>query len=142
MASMIVRFQAEETNIEKAIKQLELYLETLDVLPEHQFQIQTCCREALNNIVEHGIQGRHESPLMFSLSLRLEKHSNGHRARIQITDNGDAYEPPTTSPKPEELSLSGRGWSILQQWSDELSLTRQQGLNYLTITKRLDEQAT
>ena len=141
MASMIVRFQAEEANIEKAIEQLELYLETQDVLPEHQFQIQTCCREALNNIVEHGTQGQQESPLMFSLALWLEKHPNERRARVQITDNGDAYEPPTASPEPEKLSLSGRGWSILQQWSDELSLTRQQGLNYLTITKRLDELA-
>ncbi|MEA1079581.1 ATP-binding protein [Marinobacter qingdaonensis] len=138
MASVIVRFQAKEANIEKAIEQLELYLETLDVSPEHQFQIQTCCREALNNIVEHGTQGQQESPLMFSLSLWLEKHPNRRRARVQITDNGAAYEPPTASPKPDELSLSGRGWSILQQWSDELSLTRKQGLNYLTITKRLD----
>lgn len=139
MAAMTVRFEAEAPNIEKAVLQLELYLEKLDVSPKQQFQIQTCCREALNNIVEHGTRRQQESPLMFSLSLWLEKYPNGRRARVQITDNGAAYEPPAASPGPEELSLSGRGWLILQQWSDELSLIRKRGVNYLTMTKRLDE---
>lgn len=141
MVAMTVKFKAEAPNIEKAVVQLELYLETLNVLPEHRFQIQTCCREALNNIVEHGTQRQQEAPLMFSLSLSLENHPNGRSAQVQITDNGAAYEPPTALPGPEELSLSGRGWSILQQWSDELSLTRKRGLNYLTMTKRLNEPA-
>ncbi len=142
MLSMTVCFAAEEPNIEEAIAELDLYLQSLNVLPEHLFQIHTCCREALNNIVEHGDCRQSRSPLMFSLSIEICKRRDERIATIQITDNGEAFEPPESAiGGPQNLALSGRGWTILRQWSDTLTFGRTDGLNRLTFTKQLTWRA-
>lgn len=99
-------------------------------------ELQLIAEEVLTNIVRHGFGGSLRSPIEVELS-------DGPGALVlEFRDGAPAFNPleladPELERSSEQAAGGGVGVFLVKRLSDEIAYRRQDGLNILTITKRL-----
>ncbi|WP_417536700.1 ATP-binding protein [Methylophaga sp.] len=101
--------------IEEAFASIQSLLVDLIASEETTFKVMTCCREALNNVVQHSGQ------LEFSLKVRLFTRSQGTLMVIAFEHLPTVQQVSAASDMPFD-SLSGRGLPIMKAWMDRFRL--------------------
>ncbi|MBZ0333437.1 ATP-binding protein [Marinobacter sp. AL4B] len=101
--------------IEEALSAIQSLLQELSSSEETTFKVVTCCREALNNIVQHS--GQFE----FTSKVRLFTRSQGTLMVIAFEHLPTVHQTPADSSMPYD-SLSGRGLPIMDAWMDRFRL--------------------
>lgn len=94
------------------------------------YKVQVCIAEALNNIVQHS--GRQQGSRHIFLGLYQQRES----IRIEIRDSGNPYSPPRNAIQ-KSVDENGRGWMILQQWTDRIRYRRHGRINRLCLVFKL-----
>ncbi|MBU2955896.1 ATP-binding protein [Marinobacter sp. F3R08] len=117
-------------SIEQILSIIENTLTTWLASPHELFEISTCCREALNNIVEHSGQRS------FSTKLRFARVSGRKVLFVTFSHPGFVPRPDTADTMPLD-SLSGRGWPIMEAWMDRVRHRSVNGATRLTLIRAL-----
>ncbi len=109
--------------------------EQADWTPDLTFQIELILEELCINVINHGeVDG--------SQPIRVEIESGSDLIKIEISDNGKAFDPTkdVNSPAPitsiEDSSIGGWGVHLAQVFSDEMHYERIGDTNCLTLVKR------
>jgi serine/threonine-protein kinase RsbW len=76
--------------------------------------------EAASNSVRHAYAGE-EQPGVVQISYELQPH----RLVIEVTDEGEGFDPEETEGPPEELSEGGLGIAIIRAIADEVEIGTQ-----------------
>ena len=97
------------------------------------FQLTCAVVEAVNNCIEHAYQGEPGHPI----ALGWLRGAEG--VEVEIRDRGRpmADPPAASAPVPETDADSGRGWPIIQAWTDRVRYRREGEENVLTLTRHL-----
>ena len=103
------------------------------------YSVELVLQEVASNIVRHGYgEG---SVAQIHLSLSVEEVSSGRNALIiSIKDDAPAFDPTLAQiepPDPHDPRESGYGLYLIHKLTDQLEYTRQDGWNYLRMTKYL-----
>jgi len=123
--------QATADTVETAINQISHYCISIGFNNDECFRIQVVLAEALNNIIEHALLGRHNE--------FIEIHYQSHKSMfiINIIDRGTPLLSPPNSELPTWEAESGRGWPIIYSWMDEVSHQHSNNKNQLILKKYL-----
>ncbi len=93
------------------------------------FQMETCVVEAVNNAIIHAYENKAGN------NVHIEWLMQDKQLTITISDTGKTM----IQPIPEKLvaaeSESGRGWFIMQQWTDSVRYTSIDGVNTTLLEK-------
>ena len=130
-----VIISARLLSVANDVEELMLYVhtvfESLDMSKQKSFQMEVCIAEALNNIIEHA----------YSLNpchkIRIIIKITDSQLRVVLFDTGSGYILPDTEISNIEEE-NGRGWFILQNWTDSIYYQRYGRINRLTLVYTLD----
>ncbi len=106
-------------------------------LPEEQrFPFELALEEVFMNVAMHG--GQEGRPA----SATIELQRDGEELRLVVSDDGPAFDPlslatPDTSLSIEEREVGGLGVFLVREMMDDVSYVRREGLNVLSMRKRL-----
>ena len=108
---------------------------------QDRFQVQLCIEEILVYIVEHGYDdaGTHR------IEIRLDMNDKNRNLAIRTVDDGRELEPGSFMFQPgpdtiqEESVVDGLGLHLVRTYVDELKYRHEDGRNYLSLTKRIDD---
>lgn len=132
--------QAISFDIESLLERVSLVGITISALcQEHGmddtacFQMETCVVEAVNNAIIHAYKNEAGN------TVHIEWLIQNKQLTIIVSDTGKAM----TQPIPNKLvatdSESGRGWFIMQQWTDSVCYTSTNGVNSTILEKLIAE---
>jgi len=95
------------------------------------YQVQTAVTEAINNAIIHAYANQPDQPVTIDWILQ------DHEICIEVTDQGKPMEqmPPYVQPAPD--AESGRGWWIIRQWMDSAEYTSSDGVNRVTLRRKI-----
>ena len=103
--------------------------------PEIAFDINLAVDELLTNTISYGYNDdrKHRIELMF--------HFNGDEAMVQITDDGEPFDPlqvpdPDRAAPLESRAKGGLGVFLVRNVMDRVEYRRGDGCNIVTLTKR------
>jgi anti-sigma regulatory factor (Ser/Thr protein kinase) len=106
-------------------------------LPEEQrFPFELALEEVFMNVAMHG--GHEGRPA----SAAIDFQRDGEELLLVVSDDGPAFDPlalatPDTSLSLEERQVGGLGVFLVREMMDEVSYARREGLNVLSMRKRL-----
>lgn len=100
------------------------------------FQVRLVVEELLMNIISHGSDGQHRP------RIRLQLAQDDNLLRLEIADDGIAFDPLQALPPDLEADLDDRpigglGVHLVRQLSDNVAYRRVDGWNRLEVTKTL-----
>lgn len=111
--------------------------EQSDWPPELTFQIELILEELCINVINYGeVDG--------TRPIKVEIESRSDLIKIEISDNGKAFDPTKDATTPNQLtsiedsSVGGWGVHLAQTFSDEMRYERIDDTNCLTLVKRRD----
>lgn len=92
--------------------------------------------EVITNIIKYGYDDRAEH------RIEIAVHSSGSELRIEITDDGHAFDPlahpaPNIKKSAEQREPGGLGIEFLRKLFDQLNYQREGDRNKLTLRKQL-----
>ena len=105
-----------------------------------QFALTLSVDEALTNIVSYAFADAPSRPA--APYIRMCHRTDGQRVRIEIRDNGMAFDP-TGLPPPahaasiETADIGGHGVELMRHFLQDLSYARENGENHLAMTAAL-----
>lgn len=127
--------------IGRAIAWLE-ELSERDGWPERtRFALELSLEEALTNVIMHGFTEETSSAPVLSVDCARQPDM----IRLHVTDNGTPFDPTSLEEKPLPLSIEsavigGHGIRLMRRMLDEFSYRRIDGLNRLSLGRRLDRE--
>ena len=102
---------------------------------EFAYQVEIIVEELCINVIKHG-QSDGSRPII------VEIESNDERVKIEISDNGKAFDPTLNREAPEKITsienseIGGWGLHLADTFSDEMHYKRIDDTNCLTLVKR------
>jgi|SRR5436190_21129834 len=95
--------------------------------------------EIVSNVIRHGHTADGDGRVDVSLAL------DGHELKIDVTDNGIAFDPlarpaPNLSLPIEQRPIGGLGIYIVKTLAETIAYRREDGQNHLSLTMRVGEQ--
>ncbi|QSP93972.1 ATP-binding protein [Marinobacter salinisoli] len=135
MRTLIMTYPVTTAAIELVMEAIEGALDSAIHDAHEVFQIMTCCREALNNIVEHS------GGSWFTTRFRLANFGERNAVVIAFRYRGTEFQPPSQTETPLNAG-SGRGWPIMQAWMDRAHATCHRDTVRVTLSKRLTTNQT
>lgn len=98
------------------------------------FQLACATMEAVNNCIKHAYGGSGGRPIVLSIT------SHSDEITIEIRDQGLPMSVDVMEPRamPDAEAESGRGWPIIQQWTDAVAYRRIADENVLTLSRQID----
>lgn len=120
---------------DRIASQVEKFGEANEWPPDIVFTIRLILEELILNAVDYGTEDQ-------STEVQLDLLSEADAIRIELKDNGKAYNPLEEAPTPdfgsdvEDRPIGGLGVHLVKQLSDELEYQHLDGFNKLTIVKR------
>lgn len=103
---------------------------------ERRFPFELALEEVFMNVAMHGgYEGRPASAV-------IEFQRDGEEILLVVSDDGPAFDPlllatPDTSLALEERQVGGLGVFLVREMMDDVSYARREGLNVLSMRKRL-----
>ncbi|MCY3877730.1 MAG: ATP-binding protein [Rhodobacteraceae bacterium] len=105
--------------------------------PDLDFTIRLMLEELVLNAVSYGSEDK-------SVTIHLELKSEADMVRIEMSDDGHAFNPFEDAPSPdldsgvEQRRVGGLGVHLVKTMADEISYRRLDDMNRIMITKRRD----
>jgi anti-sigma regulatory factor (Ser/Thr protein kinase) len=91
--------------------------------------------EAFSNAIQHGNRSNPEKKVWVHLSL------SGGRLEIRVGDEGEGSAP-HPSKRSGLLDTSGRGWELMHQLADRVSIRRGNGLFWVELSFKMPKNCT
>ena len=116
---------------------IEAFAESQDWSADLLFRINLVLEELVLNIMDYGHEDK-EHHIKISLT------SGDDMVTVHIEDGGHAFDPLTDAPEPdvdgpiENRSIGGLGVKLVREMMDDMSYRRENGRNYLTLSRRRD----
>ena len=105
--------------------------------PRSRFEVQLCVEEILMGIVERAF----DDVRKHDISLVLELDVGGRNLVVRFVDDGVERDPASIGYQPdaalEERVVDDLGLHLVRAYVDTLSYRREDGLNYLSLSKRI-----
>jgi serine/threonine-protein kinase RsbW len=101
------------------------------------FRVELCVVEAVNNVIQHGYEGRVGGEIEIEVRLRPEALSFEVRDRGRAMDAAALEASALEADDAALLEDNGRGLRIVRAWMDEVLYSRSGLHNRLVLTKRL-----
>jgi anti-sigma regulatory factor (Ser/Thr protein kinase) len=126
---------AQAAEVCAALDRLEERLAPAGVEIDDRHDVRLVAEETLINVVRHGAGGTD------SLTIDLRCDIEEHAVRIEVHDNGPAFDP-LSHPAPdldaplEERPIGGLGVYMVRTLADEASYRRSEGRNELRLVLR------
>ncbi len=130
MMSKTMTFRVGLDAVEQVLAVIEDTTASNSGSSQELFEISTCCREALNNIVEHSGQS------WFSTRIRIVSAAGHPVFVVSFSHDGFVPRPNPANSMPLD-TLSGRGWPIMEAWMDRVRHRCVNGSTRLTLIRRL-----
>ncbi len=108
-----LKIQSEASEVIHACSWLKKLLDSQQVDPTLTFQLETVLCEVLNNIITHAY-GHETNNNSIDLHFRVIKR----KIILTIDDYGTGMQEPIQKKKVDVQTESGRGWLIIQSWTD------------------------
>jgi serine/threonine-protein kinase RsbW len=110
----------------------------LGIDSDSAYKLQLAVEEACVNVIRHGVGGIQAGELNIALDVRRD----GQTCTVTLRDRGSAFDPTSLPPPDLRANLrrrrpGGLGIFLMRQLMDEVSYTSSNGVNTLTIVKRL-----
>ena len=138
MSDLILRVLSDREELDKITESIEVFAEEEEWPPELLFRINLVIEELVLNIMEYG-HDDNEHEIEISLTSAVDA------VTINITDEGHAFDPVTDAPEPdttapiESRSIGSLGVHLAREMMDEMAYRRENGRNFLTLTRRRTE---
>ena len=117
---------------------VETFAESQEWSPDLLFRINLVLEELVLNIMNYG-HDDNEHEIKISLT------SADDLVTINIEDGGHAFDPLTDAPEPdtegpiENRAIGGLGVMLAREMMDDMAYRRENGRNYLTLSRRRSE---
>ena len=118
---------------QEAMEKLDLFLDTHQISPEHQYAIRLAFEEILTNIVKYA----YDEPGGANITAYLRLDTP---ATLTFIDNGHPFDPLTDAPPPTltgevaERPIGGLGLHLIQSMGMTLTYRHENKRNILTVT--------
>lgn len=112
------------------------WLQSYRPSPQVQDLVLLAIEELVTNCIKYGYDDEDEHTIVIVLSI------NDENLIIDVIDDGHAFDPLAVSPPDFSLGIKDRpigglGIYLLRQLADRITCERRDGLNRLTLTKRM-----
>ena len=111
---------------------------TLGIDAESAYKVQLAVEEACANVIQHGACGGQAGPL----SIAVDVCRDGRNCTVTLRDRGSPFDPtriplPDLRPQLRKRRPGGLGIYMIRRLMDEVSYDVGNGVNTLTMVKRL-----
>ncbi|MCX6550657.1 MAG: ATP-binding protein [Acidobacteria bacterium] len=125
------------SEIERACTLVEQFANDKGLSPEAAYAVSLTLDEVLANVIRHGYDDTDEHTIGLHVSVEADVLS------VRIEDDGRPFNPLLAPDPPldlpiEERPVGGLGIHIVRTMMDELHYERVNGLNVLTLRKRVE----
>jgi serine/threonine-protein kinase RsbW len=122
--------------IAPAAERAEAWLEAYDPSPKALYLVPLAIEEIVTNCIHYGYDDAGEHTIVITLSVADQTLT------LTVVDDGHAFDPmaretPDLTAPAEERPIGGLGIHLLRNLSDGMAYERRDGMNRLTLTKRL-----
>jgi serine/threonine-protein kinase RsbW len=122
--------------IAPATEKAEAWLEAYDPSPKALYLVPLAIEEIVTNCIHYGYDDAGEHTIVITLSVVDQTLT------LTVEDDGHEFDPmaretPDLTVPAEERSIGGLGIHLLRNLSDGMAYERRDGMNRLTLTKRL-----
>jgi len=121
--------------LQELMNKLALYLKNISIPISSSRKVRLVIEELISNIIKYGYEPNSENIIEILI------HQNKKSLRIEITDNARPFDPTAVRGKKviekiENLKIGGLGLIIVKESCSRMKYKRQNGINYLSITRR------
>ena len=122
--------------IAPAAERAEAWLEAYDPSPKAMYLVPLAIEEIVTNCIHYGYDDTCEHTIVIKLSV------DDQTLTLTVEDDGHEFDPlaredPDLTLAVEDRPIGGLGIHLLRNLSDGISYERREGVNRLTLTKRL-----
>jgi len=93
------------------------------------FQLELCAVEAINNAIIHAYNNKPGKLVNINCSVE------NNLVTIKVSDTGKTMNQPIPTHLTATENDSGRGWFIMQQWTDSVEYLANNGVNTVVLKK-------
>ncbi len=137
-AKTSVEFMPEIGELDAIRAAIENISEKSDWPPALTYQVELILEELCINVINHGeVDG--------TQPIKVDIASDASSIKIEILDNGKAFDPTQDAPMPEQITdideaeIGGWGVHLAHTFSDEMHYRRESDMNCLTLVKRRND---
>ena len=118
-----------------AVTAARLALSDIDELVDESmaFDVRLLVSELVTNSVRHAQLGPEDS-------IRLKVEVDEQQVRVEVSDPGPGFDPPTDEPTPEQAAASGWGIFFVKQLADRWGVERDRSCVWFEIARDRDQQ--
>lgn len=122
--------------IAPAAEEAEAWLSAYDPSPKTMYLLPLAIEEIVTNCIHHGYDDAGEHTIVITLSVA------DHTLTMTVVDDGHEFDPlrkdsPDLTLAVEDRPIGGLGIYLLRNLTDGMTYERRDGMNRLTLTKRL-----
>ena len=134
------KFPGRYESLEKIASFIRAEAETTSLSHSDVFAVETAVDEAVSNIIEHAYQGEDKGEIV-CICL-----SDPNSITITLEDTGAPFNPdsipiPNLNVPLMDRTEHGLGIYMMRKWMDEVRYEFNQGINRVTMVKRVKKQA-
>lgn len=136
---MDIKIKNDLSEIRTLSEELEKYCLAQNIAMKSTLELTLALEEIATNIISYGYQDNAEH----IISISIDK--NNSNLITQIKDDGVPFNPlevppPDLNKELDQMEPGGLGIHLVKNVMDEVSYRREQGLNILTLVKKLQEE--
>ena len=134
--SLTIEVRNTTDAIAPASERAEAWLEAFDPSPKALYLVPLAIEEIVTNCINYGYDDTDEHTIYITLSVADQTLT------MTVVDDGHAFDPlaraaPDLSVAVEDRQIGGLGIHMLKTLADGMAYERSDGVNRLTLTKRL-----
>jgi serine/threonine-protein kinase RsbW len=134
--SLTIEVKNTHDAIAPAAAEAEAWLEAHDPSPKAMYLVPLAIEEIVTNCINYGYDDAGEHTIEITLTVA------DHTLTLTVVDDGHEFDPlarpaPNLTLAVEERPIGGLGIHLLRNLTDAMSYERRDGLNRLTLSKRL-----
>jgi serine/threonine-protein kinase RsbW len=134
--SLTIEVKNTDDAIAPATEKAEAWLEAYDPSPKALYLVPLAIEEIVTNCIHYGYDDAGEHTIVITLSVADQTLT------LTVEDDGHEFDPmaretPDLTAPVEERPIGGLGIHLLRNLSDGMAYERRDGMNRLTLTKRL-----
>jgi anti-sigma regulatory factor (Ser/Thr protein kinase) len=134
--SLTIEVKNTHDAIAPAAEKAEAWLKTYGPSPKAMYLVPLAIEEIVTNCIHYGYDDAGDHTIVITLSVA------DHTLTMTVVDDGHEFDPlaketPNLALAVEERPIGGLGIHLLRNLADGMSYERRDGLNRLTLVKRL-----
>jgi serine/threonine-protein kinase RsbW len=134
--SLTIEVKNTHDAIAPAAEKAEAWLEAYDPSPKALYLVPLAIEEIITNCIHYGYDDAGEHTIVITLSVADQTLT------LTVVDDGHEFDPlaretPDLTLPAEDREIGGLGIHLLRNLADGMTYERRNGMNRLTLTKRL-----